>query len=227
MRLPNAASGSLSMRSRSRGEGQGHHISELLTRKSLEARFDGTYLFPRNERAAGEGVSVPDDGGRHVLRECPLHVQRRPPDFGKELLAMRPRDPRYNAIALSGAPKTDASVTYVAMRSPISNTFTRYQNAERLKRSAMVKTIRLSLSLGRQSTKAIPKRSSIGTKRSPRFHSSSCRARWTTTCFRRYRRDSFGVTERQAAISSTSCSKVASTSGLPNRDHRLIALARW
>jgi acetyl esterase/lipase len=56
-----------------------------------------------------------------------------------ELLAMRPRDPRYNAIPLSGAPKTDASVTYVAMRSPISNTFARYQNAEKLKRSAMVK----------------------------------------------------------------------------------------
>ena len=56
-----------------------------------------------------------------------------------ELLAMRPRDPRYNAIPLSGARKTDASVTYVAMRSPISNTFARYQNAEKLKRSAMVK----------------------------------------------------------------------------------------
>ena len=56
-----------------------------------------------------------------------------------ELLAMRPRDSRYNAIPLREAPSADASVAYVAMRSPISNTFARYQNAEKLNRSAMVK----------------------------------------------------------------------------------------
>ena len=53
-----------------------------------------------------------------------------------ELLAMRPRDPRYNAIPLPGAPTVDATVAYVAMRSPISNPFARFQNAERLKRDA-------------------------------------------------------------------------------------------
>ena len=56
-----------------------------------------------------------------------------------ELLAMRPRDRRYNAIPLVEAPETEASIAYVAMRSPISNTFARYQNAEKLKRTAMVK----------------------------------------------------------------------------------------
>ena len=56
-----------------------------------------------------------------------------------ELLAMRPRDSRYNAIPLREAPRADASVAYAAMRSPISNTFARYQNAEKLKRSAMIK----------------------------------------------------------------------------------------
>ena len=56
-----------------------------------------------------------------------------------ELLAMRPRDPRYNAIPLTGGAKVDASVAYAAMRSPISNTFARFQNAEKLKRDAMVK----------------------------------------------------------------------------------------
>ena len=57
-----------------------------------------------------------------------------------ELLAMRPHDPRYNAIALpQGAPKVDASVAYVAMRSPISDTWARYENAEHLKRGDMVK----------------------------------------------------------------------------------------
>jgi acetyl esterase len=56
-----------------------------------------------------------------------------------ELLAMRPRDARYNAIPLPGAPNVDATVAYVAMRSPISNPFARFQNAERLKRDGMVK----------------------------------------------------------------------------------------
>jgi acetyl esterase/lipase len=55
-----------------------------------------------------------------------------------ELLAMRPRDPRYNAIPLPDAPNLDATVGYVAMRSPISNPFARFQNAERHKREAMI-----------------------------------------------------------------------------------------
>jgi acetyl esterase len=56
-----------------------------------------------------------------------------------ELLAMRPRDPRYNAIPLDAAPEVDATVAYVATRSPISNTFARYENAERHHRENMVK----------------------------------------------------------------------------------------
>jgi acetyl esterase/lipase len=56
-----------------------------------------------------------------------------------ELLGMRPRDPRYTAIALPEAPKLDATVAYIATRSPISNTFARYQNAEDKKRDGMVK----------------------------------------------------------------------------------------
>ena len=55
-----------------------------------------------------------------------------------ELLAMRPRDPRYNAIPLPEAPNVDATVAYVAMRSPISDPFARFQNAEKLKRDRMV-----------------------------------------------------------------------------------------
>jgi acetyl esterase len=56
-----------------------------------------------------------------------------------ELLAMRPRDPRYNSIPLAAAPNVDATVAYVAMRSPISNTFARYENAERRGNAGMVK----------------------------------------------------------------------------------------
>ncbi|MBZ5560532.1 MAG: alpha/beta hydrolase [Acidobacteriia bacterium] len=56
-----------------------------------------------------------------------------------ELLAMRPRDPGYNAIPLPSAPNVDATIAYVAMRSPISNPLARFENAERLKRDAMIK----------------------------------------------------------------------------------------
>ena len=56
-----------------------------------------------------------------------------------ELLAMRPRDRRYNAIALAAAPNIDATVAYIATRSPISNTFARYENAERRSNASMVK----------------------------------------------------------------------------------------
>jgi acetyl esterase len=56
-----------------------------------------------------------------------------------ELLAMRPRDPRYGAIPLAGAPNLDATIAYAAMRSPISDPFARFQNAETLKREDMMK----------------------------------------------------------------------------------------
>lgn len=56
-----------------------------------------------------------------------------------ELLALRPRDPRYNVIPLAEYPNIDAGVDYVATRSPISNTFARFQNAEEKKREPMIK----------------------------------------------------------------------------------------
>src|SRR4029453_12656816 len=52
---------------------------------------------------------------------------------------MRPRDARYNAIPLPEAPAIDATVAYVAMRSPISDPYARFKNAEALKREAMIK----------------------------------------------------------------------------------------
>ncbi|HKQ27437.1 MAG TPA: alpha/beta hydrolase [Burkholderiales bacterium] len=56
-----------------------------------------------------------------------------------ELLAMRPRDARYNAIALpAGAPNVDATVAYVATRSPISDPYARFQQAEKMKREHMI-----------------------------------------------------------------------------------------
>jgi acetyl esterase/lipase len=55
-----------------------------------------------------------------------------------ELLAMRPREPRYTAIPLIEAPQLDATVAYVAMRSPISDPYARFKNAEALRRDAMI-----------------------------------------------------------------------------------------
>jgi len=55
-----------------------------------------------------------------------------------ELLGMRPLDARYGAIPLLSAPN-DATVAYVATRSPISNTYARFQNAEQKKRENMMK----------------------------------------------------------------------------------------
>ena len=55
-----------------------------------------------------------------------------------ELLAMRPNDPRYNALKLAEAPHLDATVNYIATRSPVSNPYERYLNAERLGRDEMM-----------------------------------------------------------------------------------------
>ncbi|HYI85926.1 MAG TPA: alpha/beta hydrolase, partial [Burkholderiales bacterium] len=54
------------------------------------------------------------------------------------LLAMRPRDARYNAIPLEGATNIDASVAYVAARSPITDPYTRFQQAEKMKRDTLI-----------------------------------------------------------------------------------------
>jgi acetyl esterase/lipase len=56
-----------------------------------------------------------------------------------ELLALRPHDQRYGSIPLANAPDVDATLAWVAMRSPVSNTFARYQNAERRKNEGMIK----------------------------------------------------------------------------------------
>ena len=56
-----------------------------------------------------------------------------------KLLGLRPHDARYNAIPLAGAASHDATVAWAAMRSPISDTFARYENAERRHRESMIK----------------------------------------------------------------------------------------
>jgi acetyl esterase/lipase len=55
-----------------------------------------------------------------------------------ELLALRPGDARYHAIPLAG--NLTASMDYVMMRSPISNTFARFENAQARKVDSMIKS---------------------------------------------------------------------------------------
>jgi acetyl esterase/lipase len=55
-----------------------------------------------------------------------------------ELLGMRPHDARYGAIPLPEARGIDAAVRYVATRSPISDPYARYQQAERRKWQEMM-----------------------------------------------------------------------------------------
>ena len=60
-----------------------------------------------------------------------------------ELLGMRPRDPRYNAHPLPGRSGVDATLAYVATRSPISDPYSRFQQAEKMQRAEMVQKSRI------------------------------------------------------------------------------------
>jgi acetyl esterase len=55
-----------------------------------------------------------------------------------ELCAMRPHDPRYNAHPLPEAPSVDATLPYVVARSPVSDPFARYQQAEKRQWAEMI-----------------------------------------------------------------------------------------
>jgi acetyl esterase/lipase len=56
-----------------------------------------------------------------------------------ELIAMRPNDKLYNAIPLANTPGADTRVAYVATRSPISDPYARWQQAERKKNENLIK----------------------------------------------------------------------------------------
>ena len=55
-----------------------------------------------------------------------------------QLCAMRPRDPRYGAIPLVEAPRLDATLAYVIVRSPISDPLARYEQAKKMKRENLI-----------------------------------------------------------------------------------------
>ena len=55
-----------------------------------------------------------------------------------ELLAIRPNDVRYNALKLSEAPQLDATINYIATRSPVSDPYARFLNAESMGWAEMI-----------------------------------------------------------------------------------------
>lgn len=56
-----------------------------------------------------------------------------------ELIGMRPNHALYNTIALPQAANTNDTVAYIATRSPISDPFARFKQAEKMKRDNMIK----------------------------------------------------------------------------------------
>ncbi|HMA80731.1 MAG TPA: alpha/beta hydrolase [Candidatus Binatia bacterium] len=59
-----------------------------------------------------------------------------------ELCAMKPHDPYFAVHKLAQAPELDATVNYVATRSPVSDPYARFLNAEKLSREEMVQNSR-------------------------------------------------------------------------------------
>ncbi|MGH8057054.1 MAG: alpha/beta hydrolase [Candidatus Entotheonellia bacterium] len=56
-----------------------------------------------------------------------------------ELSAMRPYDSRYTMYPVPEAPHLDATLTYVVARSPISDPFARYEQAQKMRRENLIK----------------------------------------------------------------------------------------
>ena len=79
------------------------------------------------------------EGARMERRSCNRcragELQRR---SRNRLCAMRPHDPRYNAHPLPEAPSVDATLPYVVARSPVSDPFARYQQAEKRQWAEMI-----------------------------------------------------------------------------------------
>ncbi len=60
-----------------------------------------------------------------------------------ELCAIRPRDPRYTAHPLAEAANLDATVAYLATRSPVSDPYVRFGQAEKMGREEMMQNSRI------------------------------------------------------------------------------------
>lgn len=59
-----------------------------------------------------------------------------------ELSALRPRDPRYTALPLPEASEVDATLAYAIMRSPVTDPYLRYVQAEKMGRTEPLQSTR-------------------------------------------------------------------------------------
>ena len=130
-----------------------------------------------------------------------------------ELVGMKPRDPKYSAIALAEAPHLDASVAYFAARSPISDPYARYQQAEKMKREEMIRNTKTYWVPWETIHEGNPQEILERKEKSRCRRCSSCRGRSTTTCCLRYRKGSPRPGVPPAASVSWNSSGAASTSG--------------
>lgn len=118
---------------------------------AIDLTLAGEAPYPANVQDANYGVRWLKKNA-HLWGASPVHMGVYGSSSGghvAELLGMRPNDPRYNAHVLEGGagggvggvgsePNIDASISYIATRSPISNPFARYQNAFKLAREKMM-----------------------------------------------------------------------------------------
>ena len=145
--------------------------------------------------------------GGHVMQPC----------------AMRPHDARYTMHPLPEAPHLDATLTHVIARSPISDPAARYEQAQKMQRESLITNSKIYFNPWESILRATRSISSHAASRSLCRRCSSCKAHWTTTCFRRYKSVLSRPTEPPVATSTWRFSQVLITAGLFNRVCRQTA----
>ena len=115
----------------------------------------------------------------------------------------------------------------LAMRSPISDPYARFQNAERLKRDPMMKNTTSSSTPGEDRRKQ-----SAGDSRAPRAGEARAAAHHARRARRQHAAGGSGEIRRHLQggrwrSASSSCSRAANTNGSPGRDRRQPRPRRW
>ena len=144
-----------------------------------------------------------------------------------ELLGMRPRDPRYNAIPLTEAPTVDATVAYIAMRSPVSDPYARFQNAERKKRESMVKNSTTFFNPWETIFEGNPQQILERHEAVTLVPLLIMQGALDDNVLPAVQEKFAAPTARPAVSATCRCSTAANTSGSPHRGRRPIAPARW
>ena len=144
-----------------------------------------------------------------------------------ELLAMRPRDPRYNAIPLPGASNVDATVAYVATRSPISNTFARYENAVRRGNERMMKNNKVFFDPWETIHEANPQEILEREEKVALVPLLIMQGALDDNVLPEMQENSPRPTRPRAATATIACSRIPCTNGWRSRVRRPTRHARW